>query len=391
MGILAKKRKVLFAGVACGICGIFSCSEMPDTFSRIDAYKLRVIGVKVSPRPEVSPGDTVTITAYFGGNEVVSISDIILAHRMVGGTDGIGYTDAYPISPLFSPKGLPDSAMFSFVVKRDVFIGRQGFDSVDQSISDSICRLFMQPQDSILAVIDGLSDSEKTILAAMTNKMVLPAYLLFIAKSTNGASLRILSRFNIKYHQELPGMTPPNNNPDLSWAGVCKVPDAYALGFSPFDPANQGKFAVTYLYNKQNPAICDSIVLVDTGCAYFLVADNGISQRIDSAGTMFIDTSWESLSNRDGSRQYETYQYHWFYQNVDIVSDDSDSMMEIDDGNSPCVEMKPPQNTAMKRFRAWVVLSDDMSNRWTRPKGRCVRALHGEFKFTDAYKEWSGQ
>jgi len=39
----------------------------------------------------------------------------------------------------------------------------------------------------------------------------------------------------------------------------------------------------------------------------------------------------------------------------------------------------------------WVALSDEIPGRWARPKGTCVRSLRGEFKFTDAYKAWSGQ
>jgi hypothetical protein len=387
MGILTKNRANVFIVVASGMCGFFSCMvDMPDTFARIDAYKLRVVGVTVSPRPEVSPGDTVTITAYFGGNEVVSISDIKVCHDMIGAMDGSAYKDAYQVSPISPPRGLPDSAKFSFVVKKDVFIGRQGYDSIAQSTSDSIAGLFMHPKDSVDAMVSALSDSDKSILGTMTNKMVLPAILLFTARSANGSVLSVLSRFAIKYHPDLPGITPPNNNPDISWVGVCKVPDAYALGFSPFDPESKGKFTMTYLYNKNNPAVCDSIVVVDTGLAYFLVTDNGISQRVDSLGTTHFDTLWESLINPDGSRQFETYLYHWFYQNVDVISDDS---MAIDAGTSASVEMKPPLNRGMKRFRVWAVASDDgMSNQRMRPRGTCVRSLHGEFNFTDAYKEW---
>ncbi len=365
---------------------------MTDTFSRIDAYKLRVIGVSVSPRPEVSPGDTVTITAYFGGNDVVSVSDVTIAHNIVDGTDGAVPRDAYPAALISSPRGMPDSAIFSFVVNEDVFIGRQGLDSVKQSLSDSVGRMFMKPKDSVSAMIAGLSDSQRDTLGSLVNKMVLPAGVLFTARSANGATLRVLSRFFIKYHPELIARTPPNNNPDVSWAGICTVPDTSALGFSPFDPAARGKFTMTYLYNRHNPAQCDSVILIDTGYAYFLVADNGISERIDSTGAMHIDTSWEYLVNEDGSRRYATYQYHWFYQNVDAASDDDDSaMVQIQDAPSACLEMKPPRDIAMKRFRVWVALSAEMPYRWSSLKGTCVRRLHGEFKFTDAYKEWSSE
>jgi hypothetical protein len=66
-------------------------------------------------------------------------------------------------------------------------------------------------------------------------------------------------------------------------------------------------------------------------------------------------------------------------------------MMQIQDAGSASVEMKPPENIDMKRFRVWVALSAQMRYRWTSSNGTCVRPLHGEFKFTDAYKEWSSE
>jgi hypothetical protein len=390
MGVLTNKRMAFIIGVACGGCCLVGCTNMTDTFSRIDSNKLRVIGVTLSPRPEVSPGDTVTATAYFGGNAVTSVGEFTLAHAMAAGTDGVAPKDSYPVSCLAPVRGLPDSAQFSFVVGRDVFIGRQGFDSVDQKLSDSVSRVLARPADSVAAFIAGLSDSQRTRFGSAVEKMVLPAGFLFTALSTNGSRLRVVFRFVINYRGQFPGMPARNNNPGLKWVGVCRVPDAEAMGFSPFDPAGKGKYSLTYLYNRNDPSACDSVIVVDTGYAYFLVADNGVSQAGDPAG-IAADTAREYIVDADGSRRYEQYYYHWFYQNVDAASDDADSMMEIADGTSACVEMKPPENTGMKRFNVWVALSDEMPNRWTRPRGTCIRRLRGEFRFTDAYKAWSGQ
>ena len=339
MGILRGKKGLFFAAVLGTACFLMSCfGNMPDTFNRIDANKLRVIGVVIGPRPEVSPGDTVTATAYFGGNEVVSVGDVKLTHGYVWGTNGVAFTDIYPVTLVGQPFGLPDSAKFSFVIKPDVFIGRQTYDSLPQSTVDSISRLFMHNRDSVAAMIMSLSDSQKTALGKIIEKMVLPAGLIFTAQSANGTALEVVAQFTIKYHTGLPAITPPNNNPDISWVGICKVPDRFALGFDFFDPSSPGKFTMTYLYNKNNPTLCDSVIDIDTGNAYFLVADNGISTtRTDSTGRVIADTAMDAITDDHGNRVYETYDYEWFYQNVNNVSDHDDTLMQIDNNGSACI------------------------------------------------------
>jgi hypothetical protein len=380
-------RKASFSFCAlCLACFLMSCNgPMPYTFARIDADKLRVIGVVIGPRPEVSPGDTVTATAYFGGNEVVSISDVKLAHRAVGGMDGVAFTDIYPIDLLAQPVGLPDSAKISFVIKPGVFMGRQPYDSMSQSVVDSVSRLFMLPTDSVKAIISSLPDSQKIVFGRTVEKMVLPAVLVFTAHSANGTALGVVAQFTIKYHPGLPGLTPANNNPDISWVGICTVPDRYAIGFNFFDASSQGKFTMTYLYNRNNPALSDSVIDIDTGNAYFLVVDNGIRTRTDSAGGMVSDSAMDAVVDAFGTRTVETYNYKWFYQNVNNVSDHDDTLMQINDDGSPCIEMKPPGMVSMNALRVWVATYDQMQNQYLRPVGMCVRPVRGIFRFSPAY------
>lgn len=343
---------------------------MPDTFNRVDANKLRVIGVVIGPNPEVSPGDTVTATAYFGGNGVVSISDVKLAHQLVWGTDGMSVMDSYPVTVLSQPIGLPDSAEFSFVISPDVFIGRHPYDSIAQSTVDSMAKLLSRPKDSVTAILSSMSDSQKTAFADIIEKMVLPTGLIFTARSANGTALEVAAQFTIKYHFGLSGITPPNVNPNISWVGIAAVHSGDALGFNFYDPANVGKYTMTYLFNKNNPALCDSVIDIDTGFAYFLASDSGISK---------INLPGDSLT--------ESYSYKWFYQNVNVVSADDSSLMQIDDNGSACIEMKPPDNTAMKTFRAWVVAYNRIENEPMDPLGMCVRGVQGTFRFSSAYQK----
>jgi len=383
MGILKKVKPTAYAALLTGAL-VMSCT-MPDTFNRIDANKLRVIGVVIGPRPEVAPADTVTATAYFGGNKVTSISDINCAHRYGWAADGVVITDKYQVTPLGPIVGLPDSAVFSFIVKRDVFQGKQTYGNFAQSTVDSLSRLFAQPKDSVTAMISTLIDSQKTSLAAIVDKMVLPAQLLFTAHAENGAALTVSAQFTIKYHVGLSGVKPPNNNPDISWVGVCKVPDRDAYGFNFFDPGSSGKFTMTYLFNKTDPTLCDSVVDVDNGYAYFLVSDNGITTNMYPAGGARVDTTRDAIIGKSGEKIWETYGYKWFYQNVNNITDQDDSLMQIDKSDSACIEMKPPFNTAMKNFRVWVAAYDQIDGDWSRPRGMCVRGVKGVFRYSPGY------
>jgi hypothetical protein len=97
------------------------------------------------------------------------------------------------------------------------------------------------------------------------------------------------------------------------------------------------------------------------------------------------------IVDENGNRIFETYNYKWFYQNVNNVTDQDDSLMQIDDNGSACIEMKPPDNTEMRTFRAWAATYDQIEGQWTRPRGMCVRAVRGVFRFSSAYiKEMGG-
>jgi hypothetical protein len=386
MGILARIRFKKAAPALCAACLFAACLSMPYRFERVDADKLRVIGVTVGPRPEVSPGDTVVITAYFAGNKVVAVDGISLAHTLIWGMGEMIPADGYPVELVDQPQGMPDSARFTFVVRPDVFIGKQLYGGYRQSTFDSTARLLFSHKDSLASFINGLSAGAKDTLSRTVDAMELPAHIFFTARSVNGTRLNVKATFAVKYFLDLPGIAPANNNPDIRWVGICKVPRQYALGFSPDDPGLRGKFTMTYLYNNGMP--CDSMVGVDTGFSYFLAADRGI--HADSLGGP-IDTAWDTVTGINGVHQRETYSYVWFYQNVDTVSQDEDSLIELDLSQASCIEMKPPYNTAMTHFRFWVVVYDQIPGVWNRPRGMCVRRMHGVFDFSPAYRKMMHQ
>jgi hypothetical protein len=362
---------------------MISCTFNQPLFERIEENRLRVIGVTIGPRPGVSPGDTVTATAYFAGNPVVKVDDFKIANFLIWGTDGPIPDDEYPITPIDSLKGLPDSVRFSFVIKDDVFLGHKNYSGLPQTTTDSIASIFIKNKTDISSYLSGLSAKDLDSLGKMVNAMLLPASLFLTAHAANGNSLKIRSDMPIKYRVPLPGISPINNNPSVHWVGICKVPRQYAYGFSLDAPDLKNKYTLTYLYNSDAPSIVDGIIDIDTGYSYFLAADNSIYSSVDSQGTVHSDTAWDTFIDKNGNTQYETYNYMWFYQNLDSANNDEDSLMLIDNGKSPLIEMRPPLEPIMTHFKICLCVYGI----WNRPRGETVRMVNGVFRYSEAYKK----
>jgi hypothetical protein len=371
---------------------MISCTNFnAPLFERIDDNKLRVIGVSIGPHPEVSPGDTVTATAYFAGNPVVSVDAFSIAHSILWASDGTIPSDDYTITPINYISGLPDSIRFSFVVNSDVFIGRRNFSSLSQAKSDSVANIFIKNKTDLSTYLSGLPAKDLDSLKIFADKMVLPAFLLFTAHSASGTSLKIKTDFSIKYHVPDLGTASALSNPSIHWVGICKVPSQYALGFS-LDSINlNNNHVITYLYNSDTPSLVDSIIDVDTGYSYFLAADNGVYSSIDSNSMTRSDTAWDTIIDRNGVSQYATYNYMWFYQNLEYNAENADTLMLIDNNESALVEMRPPRLTSIHRFRVCLCVYDQFPGIWNRPRGETVRMANGVFRYSDAYIKKYGE
>jgi hypothetical protein len=379
--------RLALLGLACLLASCAQFPNLPYDSGCIGDNRLRVIGVVIGPRPEASPGDTVTVAAYFGGNEAKSTGDIRVSFRMIQGSDATAFVDNDYVTLLSGPSGLPDSCRFSFRLRPDVFMGRQPYDGMPQSIIDSVTGLFAAGPDSVASMLLSLDDDQRITLGKCVEKMAMSAMVLFTVRSENGDSLVVAARLAIKYRIDLPGVSPPNRNPRISWVGVCKVPERFAAGFDFFAPSNPEKGRLRFLYNADNPALCDSVIDIDTGYSYFLVADNGVSKAIDSTGRLRGDTAIETVVDAGGNPTVERVEYRWLYRDGDGDSGGR-AGMTIDDDGSACIAMAPPENTARQSFRFWVVAYDFIEDMLPmRPRGMCVRAVSGAFRFSAEYEK----
>ena len=90
----------------------------------------------------------------------------------------------------------------------------------------------------------------------------------------------------------------------------------------------------------------------------------------------------------DGTSERETYSCRWFFQNLDPASEDTDSMLLIDDAaGGSFIEFRPPLTIRMKHFNLWAAVYDQIGSGYAdRPQGMGVKGVSGTFEFTEAYK-----
>ena len=82
----------LFQTIAiCVLLTISFCSVYSSDFYRIENTKLRILGVRHFPNPDVAPGDTVTARIYFAGSPVVNVDNFTISFKSIYGVNGISY------------------------------------------------------------------------------------------------------------------------------------------------------------------------------------------------------------------------------------------------------------------------------------------------------------
>ncbi len=366
-----------------------SCAEY-DRFERIENDKLRVIGVSFEGAAEYAPGDTVKGKAYFAGNTVVSAGDFSIAYVHQYDKNNI-YPDEQTIDLLDTTLWLPDSMQFRYVIPKDVFLTKKV-----QGLQDTVMiRKLYQLASSVSQFGDTLlppvsEDSLAQLIVAVNSLYAKPS-LFFYANSANGTRLKVRSEITIRYNSLFPDYLPVNHNPVINWIAIYKVPASRSESFSPHDPDITGRSSVTYLYNTFFPDTVADTIVIDTGYSYFLACNQGIDFHLSANGDTIRDTTCDLITLPGDNEETipEEYNYQWLFQNLDDIDEVKDSLLVLLYGNTGpgTIEIKPPVNTAMQRFKVWVVVNDFISGMYSRPKGFAVGSGEGVFKYTDEYKK----
>jgi len=359
-----------------------SCIEF-DTFERIEDDKLRVIGVQHEPKADFAPGDTVITKVYFAGDTCMSIGNFSLAynHRY---DHNHSFPDERNISVLDTTLWLPDSARFRFIIPKDLFLNEHFFGTSDTA-----------SVKQMVTLINSLPDPESLVLANQSNNLYSKYFeiisqlyarpnIFFHAQSIHGADLTIKTDFIVRYHSKFPSLFPVNTNPSIKWIGIYKVKSEISSNFQPSDTANKGKFELFYLYNAFAPDKQTDTISIENNYTYFIASNSQIPFYIQPNGDTLKDTVCDFVKV-DTFTIPESFNYKYFFQNLDNTNEVQDSLLIINNENSSMVKLIPPVFTSMKHFRIWLVLYDSFNADWSRPRGCDIRSVKGVFKYGDGY------
>jgi hypothetical protein len=365
-----------------------SCAEM-DRFERIENDKLRVIGVRYEGATEFAPGDTVKGRVYFAGNTITSVGDFSIAYVQQYDKNYI-YPDEKKIILVDSTLWFPDSMQFRYVIPGDVFLKEKIQGITDTTVLlklYTIAGLVKQYGDSALPPIS--EDTLNYLVSVIGNLYARPS-IFFYANSINGTSLKVRSEFTIRYTSLFPHFFPVNNNPKIKWLAIYKVPSSQSEDFNPHSPKLNDSTSITYLYNEYYPDSVSDTVVIDKGYSYYLACNQGIDFHFGPQGDTVRDTTCDfvSLPDNTDSLVSEEYNYKWFFQNQDDLDEVKDSLMVLmtESSGAGYISIKTPVFTDMTHFKIWVVVNDNFSGLYSRPRGYAVGTGEGVFKFTDEYK-----
>jgi hypothetical protein len=367
-----------------------SCTYYEEEFDRIEDHKLRVIGVTYLPHPEGAPGDTITARVYFAGNTTVNMDNFTFAYNPANtvSTDSI---KEMPLTLIEKKSWLPDSFQYSFVISDSVFL-KEKISSLAKTVKDSMAQILLQSEDSLFAYLKDLNDDQIELFTERFRKMALSCQTYFTAYSEYGSSLRVMSRYSIRYNSRYQDLANVNNNPDVSWLAVYAVPSMYDNQFDSVHILEPSRWRKNYLFNIQHPESVNMNILIDTGYNYRFAINGSVIGYQNSSGHLFADTLGDTETGLDGEEHRESISYNWFYENSDKINRQFESLLIINDKtNRSAAQFEPPKFIEMKNFKVWVVIKDNIyDNVVCRPTGVSVKGVRGTFEYTDAYMKKAG-
>jgi len=403
MRVFAAQRLWLIAAATI-VC---SCIGFPVRFERIEDNALRAVAAVFTPRPDMAPGDTVTMHLSFAGNPVVAVDSIeatfSVLSNLYGSTDT--FLDIAPLVCIDSAAYLPDSLAFSFQVPDSVFDRSIRQLGLPDSLVNQLHAMVALVISGDTAFFDSLPPPLFMQIAQSLKALSQKAYVFVTARSQNGDELRIRAEFTVRYNsllQTIPrfaAIMPVNENPRIHWLGMYSVQGRNVANFNPLSPAFAAKFRLHYLYNDRYPDSVADTILIDSGCTYFAAADSGMTSWYDSsAGEWVTDTSRQAVlvKNTRGidTLVLEDFVYRWFYKNIDGSDLPLDSLLMVSSFGGGPANLLTPLDTAMHRFRLWVDVYDQMFGEQgsvNRPRGMATVTGAGYFRYTAAYARVVGR
>jgi hypothetical protein len=428
------------------VAALLACGQFPAQYSRIETNVIRSAGYLFEPSADAAPGDTLRVKLFLSGEQVTSVRWLVSYNHLTPtyGTDTV--LDLNDIPALQKDSWLPDSEEVRFIIPDSVFFTTKSilpaaFTRMKASLPATMRSMTQQQGAALLkdfSAVDfnnpssmmvffttwgktlGVSTIDSSSIASLTaiggtlaTIFSIPAIIDADVRAANGDKLKIRGYFTVRYNRKfqntpIGGFLPYNHNPVVRWVGVYKVKGNVG-SFFPGDPANAGKFTLSYLYNDVHPDSVHDTVAIEQGYSYFLGADSGIATYALKKGdtlmrwdtpwitpndTVLADTSLDRIHYRTekgkDTFELETYLYDWQFQNLalDSVTMPQDSLMALPDASPngggdqpPIMRMLPPLDKKMTHAKIWVAVYDKLFGDYNRPAGFTIRTVDLYFKF----------
>jgi len=399
-------RKILFFFCFFPAVLVFTCTEFPTSFERIDSDVVRLLDFIYEPA-EASPGDTVEIKAVFTGKKI-DLTDVSwrFSTNVVG--NKYGTDTAFDIRPLEeTPKQdyFSDNTTcisFKFVVPPDLFktsgqISNNWTELLPMSILDSLtpeisrldkCQLIdminlltLSPQmySTIAASLEIPIEKLSSIMPLFSQ--IFTAKIRFFADVKDEISIQ--SDYSIRYHTRFSKIPQIpifiNHNPIIDSMGVYIVKgekDSY-------NPAENNHQFIRI--DKGNGST--NIVPVKKDHSYFLVV---FHNHPDTFQSLF------DLSGPSGSLHLEKLTRIWFFRQNDQETRDISTnrfmktsgrdtkSFDINSNKNYCnlqsvSKFQPPTDKSIKTIIVWCQIHDDTDNEIFHPVGSTLK--EGSFTF----------
>lgn len=408
-------RRIGFVIVLLGSLLFIQCEYNWLTgFERIDADRIRILDFiykndRDSSLIEFMPGDSVTLFAYFAGQEITDIKWEVSFNVY---KDIYGNDTAYDIQDLAYQQIPVDLTPFSsatqarglkFVVPKDIMY-------FSKSIEDEYLTQTGMAKDQLLTLLDILIATDVSLWDSIPQikenlpiiKQMAPILLqaltvpVQVFATINGV-FKVKSEFSVRYNhffRDSAGFSfvSVNKNPQVNFIGIYKVKE---IQHPKFDSQKMQERDTSYCLfladSLDSVALAQNIgrnvmftdtITIDTGYTYYVMVDTGVFHNIDQRDSGVIMDTGLSLSQTP-----ESFFSQWFFQHdfTEIAAVHPDDLMIINSNINFLSLLIPPTDTKVTGAVIWVQLFDFFLGERFRPQGSGLRETKIHFRYTPAY------
>ncbi|KMQ51170.1 hypothetical protein CHISP_1876 [Chitinispirillum alkaliphilum] len=373
---------------------LIACVEFSTRYELIESNEVRLLDFMYEP-VDASPGDTVQLTAVFGGKEIGEHDiDWSVSWDLV--TNRYGIDSAFGVAPLDNriPQSVEFSEntstiSFSFVIPDDVIRNSNGVLADLSSMLPPHKISSLPPEIQNVSKHEMIGFVEELAYLAQENPQgysqivtpeieeflpgllqLLTARIRIFAKIRGGHTIR--SDFSVRYNsrfESIPAI-PLNRNPVIDSAGIYKVKGDNIFSYDP----SEGRHQFIRLASPQEEGNHEvNEIVVENGYSYFIAA---FSSNYDSTITMEGYQSGNSWIK-------EAHRTRWKYNLAEDQTSDvaTNRLMNIAVTGNKISQFFPPSDRRVENAIIWLELYDYVMGEIFRPDGSDLREYHVRFVY----------